>query len=225
MGSLYWQLNDCWPVASWSAIDYEHRPKALYYGSKRFFAPTLLSAVNDGNAVTLNVSNERREGFEGTVRYRLRGALGEVLFEREAAVKLSGPAAADIATIALSDIPSDRIRNTFLEYELLDVSGERVSSSSLLFVKPKQFDYPEAKLSAAVFAEGEGRFRIEVTTDRFARKVQLSLEGLDLRYADTQYFDLFEGETATVNITVSDPAVTEREVTDALRWLTEADLV
>lgn len=224
MGSLYWQLNDCWPVASWSAIDYEHRPKALYYGSKRFFAPTLLSVVNDGEKVILNVSNERRDGFEGTVRYRLKDTLGEVIFEREAAVKLCGPAATDVATIAMSEIPSDRIRNIFLEYELLDASGKKVSWSSLLFVKPKQFAYPEAKLSAAVKAVGEGRFRIEVTADRFARKVQLSLEGLDLRYADAQYFDLFEGQTAVVNIVVDDPTAMEEKVADALRWLTEACL-
>ena len=224
MGSLYWQLNDCWPVASWSAIDYEHRPKALYYGSKRFFAPTLLSAVNDGEKVVLNVSNEQIGGFEGTVRYRLKSTLGEVILSGEAAVRLDGPSAADVAAIALSEIPSDRIRNIFLEYELLDGSGCRVSSSSLLFVKPKQFEYPEVKLSATVKAVGEGRFRVEVTADGFARKVQLSLKGLDLRYADTQYFDLFQGETAAVTIAVDDPTATEREVKDALCWLTEACL-
>lgn len=225
MGSIYWQLNDCWPVASWSAIDYNHRPKALYYGSKRFFAPTLLSAVNDGDTVRLNVSNERREGFEGTVKYRLRSTLGEVLLEREAAVKMFGPSAADVAAIAISEIPSDRIRNIFLEYELLDADGSRVSWSSMLFVKPKQFEYPEVKLSAKVLAEGEGRFRIELTADRFARKVQISLEGLNLCYADAMYFDLFEGQTAAVNIVVDDPTATENRVEDALRLLTEADLV
>ena len=225
MGSIYWQLNDCWPVASWSAIDYEHRPKALYYGSKRFFASTLLSAVNDGEYVRLNVSNERREGFEGCVKYRLRGTLGEVILERETAVKLEGPSAADVASIKVSEIPSDKLRNIFLEYELYDLNGSRVSWSSMLFVKPKQFEYPEAKLSATVKSEGEGRFRVEVTADRFVRKVQLSLDGLDLRYADAQYFDMFEGDTAVINIVVGDTAATEKDVAGALRWLTEACLV
>ena len=144
---------------------------------------------------------------------------------REAAVKMSGPSAADVAAIAISEIPSDRIRNIFLEYELLDADGSRVSWSSMLFVKPKQFEYPEVKLSAKALAEGEGRFRIELTADRFARKVQISLEGLNLCYADAMYFDLFEGQTAAVNIVVDDPTATEKRVEDALRLLTEADLV
>ena len=95
----------------------------------------------------------------------------------------------------------------------------------MLFVKPKQFEYPDAKLSATVKAEGGGRFRIEVTADRFARKVQLSLDGLELRYADAQYFDLFEGDTAVINIVVDNATATEKDVQDALRWLTEACLV
>ena len=47
MGTLYWQLNDCWPVASWSSIDYFHRWKALHFMARRFFAPVLVSAVED----------------------------------------------------------------------------------------------------------------------------------------------------------------------------------
>ena len=47
-GLLYWQLNDCWPVASWSSIDYFGRWKALHYYAKRFFAPLLLSCKEEG---------------------------------------------------------------------------------------------------------------------------------------------------------------------------------
>lgn len=74
MGAIVWQLNDCWPVASWSSIDYSGRWKALHYFEKRFFAPVLLSCCEEGllsqdpfvnarpyeveKSIRLNVANE-----------------------------------------------------------------------------------------------------------------------------------------------------------------------
>ncbi|MBQ8849603.1 MAG: glycoside hydrolase family 2 protein [Clostridia bacterium] len=224
MGSLYWQLNDCWPVASWAAIDYYHRPKALYYGSKRFFAPVLLSADNNGERITLNVSSERREGFSGKVKYRLKATDHSVLWEREVSVELLTPSAKNIATVAYSEIPSERIRNTFLEYELYSNDGKLLSRQNTLFVRPKQFDYPEVELRACVTDEGGGLFRVDVSADRFARKVQLSLENLDTDSIDRQYFDITDTLPTTVYIAVKDSAADKEKVAESLRWLTEADL-
>jgi beta-mannosidase len=47
MGSLYWQLNDTWPVASWASLDYHGRWKALHYTARNFYAPVLVSGVED----------------------------------------------------------------------------------------------------------------------------------------------------------------------------------
>ena len=55
MGTLYWQINDCWPVASWSSIDYHHRWKALHYMAKQFYAPLLVSGVEDAAKGTVEI--------------------------------------------------------------------------------------------------------------------------------------------------------------------------
>ena len=84
MGAIIWQLNDCWPVASWASIDYNGRWKALHYAAKRFFAPVLLSCQEEGMltqytnanhedfsikpAATFNVSNEQMASFDGELR-------------------------------------------------------------------------------------------------------------------------------------------------------------
>ena len=47
MGAVYWQINDCWPVISWSSIDYWGRWKALHYYAKRFFAPVMISCEEE----------------------------------------------------------------------------------------------------------------------------------------------------------------------------------
>ena len=48
MGAVYWQFNDCWPVASWSSVDYCQRLKALHYYARRFFAPIMISCEEEG---------------------------------------------------------------------------------------------------------------------------------------------------------------------------------
>ncbi|MCX7030154.1 MAG: hypothetical protein NTU62_08550, partial [Spirochaetes bacterium] len=81
MGTLYWQLNDCWPVASWSSIDWHGRWKALHHLARRFFAPVLVSGVEDpaGGTVEVHVTSDLREPFEGTVSWELTTVAGERL--------------------------------------------------------------------------------------------------------------------------------------------------
>ena len=224
MGSLYWQLNDCWPVASWAAIDYYHRPKALYYGCKRFFAPVLLSADNNGERIILNVSSEKRLGFCGTVKYRLKKTDHSVLWEKEKKVELDAPSATNVVTIAYSEIPTECLRNTYLEYELIASDGEVLTRQNTLFVKPKCFDYPTPRLRAEVTALGDGRFKVDISSDSFARKIQISMDGISQYDVDRQYFDITDSVPTSVVITVKGETVDERTVSESLRWLTEADL-
>ncbi|MBE3102299.1 MAG: glycoside hydrolase family 2 protein, partial [Firmicutes bacterium] len=72
MGSIYWQLNDCWPTASWASIDYYGRWKALHYYAKRFYAPILVSAYDERTKVNIYVNNDTLEDIEGTIEWKLR---------------------------------------------------------------------------------------------------------------------------------------------------------
>jgi len=77
-GILYWQLNDCWPVASWSSLDYFGRWKALHYAAKRFYAPVLLSIEDAPPVQTVYITNELREPWEGTLTWSLETLDGDV---------------------------------------------------------------------------------------------------------------------------------------------------
>ena len=78
-GTLYWQLNDCWPVASWSSIDYFGRWKALHYAARRFYAPVLLSVEDEGSWMSMHVTSDLTAPWEGTVRWTLEMLDGTVL--------------------------------------------------------------------------------------------------------------------------------------------------
>ena len=80
-GTLYWQLNDCWPVASWSSIDYFGRWKALHYAARRFYAPVLLSIEDAPPCQSIYLSSDLLEDWQGEVRWRLTTLDGTLLDE------------------------------------------------------------------------------------------------------------------------------------------------
>ena len=90
MGAIYWQLNDCWPVASWSSIDWYGRWKALHYYAKRFFAPFTASIVEKDGSAAVYVLNETREEREGVLRVFLRDKHFNTVFQT--ALRISAPA-------------------------------------------------------------------------------------------------------------------------------------
>src|SRR4029078_6765738 len=82
-GTLYWQLNDCWPVASWSSLDYFGRWKALHYAACRFYAPVMLSIEADGAEMGLHVTSDLTDYWEGDIAWSLETLRGETLLSGE----------------------------------------------------------------------------------------------------------------------------------------------
>ena len=99
MGAIYWQINDCWPAASWSSIDYYGRWKALHYFARRFFNPIMISCCEEGEmtqrpscveerkeivkSAHLCVTNETRRDICGTVKWELRDPSSAILMQGE----------------------------------------------------------------------------------------------------------------------------------------------
>lgn len=192
MGTLYWQVNDCWPVASWSSIDYDGRWKALHYAAKRFYAPVLLSGERNDSTVRLNISNDRTTGFTGEVRWALKYNNGLLIKEGSFDVAVSRLSALYVSDLdfykELSD-PGER-RRIYLEYALLE--RERVlSQGSILFVKPKHFKFLDPGIQARV-EETDEQFMIFLTSSSFAKSVELKVADEDVRWSDN-YFDLLPG--------------------------------
>ena len=189
MGATYWQVNDCWPVASWASIDYYGRWKALHYAAKRFFAPVLLSCDNREGLVTLNVSNELRRPFKGFVNWYLRDNSGRVLKEGSAAVEMGALSARNIIEIDIKDDIADKnVRmRSYLEYELIE-NDRTVSVGACLFIKPKHYIFVDPKISIEI-EDSKSRFTIRLRSKAYARYVELSVADADAIFSDN-YFDL-----------------------------------
>lgn len=210
MGAIYWQLNDCWPVASWSSIDYTGRWKALHYAAARFFAPVLLSCEEEGwineetpmnwqhfapkKSVRFNLSNETRHPQTVTVRWMVRQNTGEILRSTEQTVTVAPLSALWLDKVALPELDE---RTQYVSYEA-EQDGRIFSEGTVLLSLPKYFQYKDPHLQCKV--EGD---RLTVTADAYARGVEIRNEDETLRLSDN-YFDL-NGGSKTVRILSGDP--------------------
>ena len=197
-GTLYWQLNDCWPVASWSSLDYYGRWKALHYAAKRFYEPVLLSVEDVETTMNVWVTSDVNAPFEGTVRWLLMTVNGETLNSGQADVKVGALASEKILGLDFkSEVlgAGDRRRELVFVTELFQ--GEtRLASRMALFAPNKHLELDEPGLEIEVVREGK-LARFLVTAHSLARFVELKLEGADAVFSDN-YFDVPAGWTVAV---------------------------
>lgn len=202
MGTVIWQLNDCWPVASWSSIDYYGRWKALHYYAKRFFAPVLLSCEEEGiltqdtnpnaepyeviKSVRFNVSNETPETKKVIVEWSLCNPKGEVLWAQPGVTVEAEPLSA--SWLEKVELPQANLYEDHVCYSLLTEDGELISEGSVLFCQPKYYKFANPELSCTV--EGD---EVVVTAKAYAKDVEVLNENEDLLLSDN-YFDMEPGE-------------------------------
>jgi len=199
-GSLYWQLDDCWPVASWSGIDYFGRWKALHYAARRFFAPVLVSPVEEDGIVKVWSVSDRRTPVAAHLSLRLLDFNGREVWRKDLDAHLPANASHLLATVARRDVLSGADpRRVVLVAELTEQSGTlgglpgppattplgraelrqregstRLSRNVLSFVKAKDLDLPAADLHVDVEPRDDGAFTVRLMSRRYARDVWLS---------------------------------------------------
>jgi beta-mannosidase len=203
MGSLIWQLNDCWPVASWSSIYYYGRWKALQYYARRFYSPVLVSQLVEDGRVAVYAVSDRMQSVDGTLRIRIMTMDGNVVIERKKQVTLP-PLSSDI----YDQFPYE----TILKYApdlsklvlLTDITanGTVVSSNMNYLVPTKQVHLLPAKIETNLTQNGS-IVNLKLSSDVLARDVYLTFGNLDVQVSDN-FIDLVPGEP--VNITVKSTA-------------------
>ena len=198
MGALYWQLNDCWPVSSWSSIDYFGRWKALQYVAKRFYAPILLSVCESGTTAEIHVTNDTTKPAKIELKWSLEKLDGTVLRRSKIKTRIEGEENRLLAGLDLADELADyMIREAVLVTELI-VNGKPAGLTMTSFAPPKHLELPPVKINVEAKRDDAGAY-LEVSSDLAARWVCLSIPKRDVIFADN-YFDLPAGRTVTVRI-------------------------
>lgn len=209
MGAVYWQFNDCWPVASWSSVDYAQRMKALHYAAKRFFAPLMISCEEEGlingeqqlnqlpfsfaKSIRLNVTNESLADEEVVVKWQLRDSSAKVLRSEKEIVKVPALTSVWLDKVELPDVD---IYNEYVSYQL-EKNGQIISEGTVIFSYPKYFRYQNPELQVSV----DGK-KITVKASSYAKSVEILNENEDLILSDN-YFDL-NADEKTVEVLAGD---------------------
>lgn len=198
MGALYWQMNDCWPVSSWSSIDYFGRWKALQYAAKRFYSPILLSVEEKGSTAKIHVTNDTTKPARIEVKWSLETIDGAVLRKSKVKTKIEGEEDKLIADLDFADeFEGDTIRQAVLVAELV-VNGKPAGITMTSFVPPKHLELKAAKISVEADRDEDGAC-LRVSSKSAARWVYLSIPKRDVLLSDN-FFDLPAGRTVTVRI-------------------------
>jgi beta-mannosidase len=197
MGTLYWQLNDCWPVASWSSLDYFGRWKALHYAARRFFAPLMLSIEDEPAGQDIYLTSDLCEPWEGSVRWSLEKLDGSVLQTDEQPVKAAPFYVTPVCRLDFSDRLEDDLRREVVFIAELYQGGQIQSRQTAFFVPTKHLALVDPSVSANIKIRDEV-IQIELASCSLARLVECTLEGAEVVFSDN-YFDLPAGRAATIS--------------------------
>ncbi len=197
MGSLFWQINDCWPVASWSSTDYYVRWKALQYFSKKAYAEVLVAPRSVDGMLEVHVVSDRLSPFEATLSLRLLDFSGEVKWKREQAIHVPANASHTHFEIPVKQLlDNQKATEVLLDAKLLE-AGALVTSNNFYFVPVREIDLPQPKITLSTKAVADG-YTLDLSTDVLAKNVYLTLE--EEGFFSDNYFDLLPGETKSIHL-------------------------
>lgn len=200
MGTLYWQVNDCWPAASWSGIDYYGRWKAMHYFAKKAYAPVLVSNVEEKGQLNTYVVSDLLTDEKLQLELVLMDMQGKVIWQKKQDITAKANKSAVLHSIAVSELlqGSDTARVIF--HSKLVKNGQITSDNVFYFAAPKLLALPVPGITATV-NENKGVISVTLKTQGLAKNVYLLLNSDNTSHFSDNYFDLLPGEEKTVNIT------------------------
>lgn len=221
MGTLYWQLNDCWPVASWASVDGKGRYKALHYEAKRFYEPIHISCEETGEyakrkditseryygyetKAKIFVNNDTLEDVEGVVEWKLCANDGTILFDGSQPLLVK---ALSYASLEELDFKKTDTRKNYLSFAYR-VNGEIISRGVVLFTKPKHYQFLNPDIEVEINGD-----EIKVRASTFAKYVFISNEDDTLVLSDN-FFDMDKGERTVKILSGTTNGITVKSVYD-----------
>ena len=210
-GTLYWQLNDCWPVASWSSIDYYGNWKALQYEAKRQFAPVILTtAPMQQDLLPIFVVNDSAKNIEAQLQISLCEFDGKIVDSlRVDNLTIPGQSSLEIAQYSLpKKFKIDKLTHHYLLLQLYRPDGQLLAQKIHYYLYPKQLelDAQGIRMSVQRFDAGtqDERYIFTLSAEQFKYGVAISTN-LNGRYSDN-FFTLLPGEEKQVTFTPASPA-------------------
>ena len=203
MGTLYWQLNDSWPVVSWSSIDYYGNWKALHYQAKRAFAPILINPIQQNDSLNIYLISDCPDTKDHmTLEMRVTDFDGKKQGKPIQLKPLAIPANSSQCVYRMkieSWLSSKEQQHHFMQLTLKDKSGHTVAETVYFFRKTKDLLLPKTTVSCKI-KQKDGVCELTLLSPCLAKDVFIEIPLQGARFSDN-FFDLLPGERKTVVIT------------------------
>jgi len=197
MGSLVWQINDCWPVASWSSSDYYHRWKALQYQIKRSFEPLLISAYSNAENTSITVVSDKITAIPATLDLQVLDFTGKVLLTRTLPVMVKANGVTNVLT-EKTDGLTVNVAGTYLSMTLKNGS-EVLAQKNYYFTEPKNLNLLKPVITDRIEKQAAS-WVIRLKSDVLAKDVYLNFAGVEGFFSDN-YLDLLPGKETVITFT------------------------
>ena len=198
MGSLVWQINDCWPVASWSSTDYYQRWKALQYFAKKGFEPVLVSPYTNKDSLKVDIINDKLTEIKAQLVARVIDFDGKEIWKETKEVTVPTNSSNSYFGIKTAEfLKNVQTNKQLLVVELIE--NDAVISTNMLYFKPiKDVLLPKPEVKFEINAAQDG-FEITLTTDKLAKNLYMTVGDEEGFFSDN-YFDLIPGQSVKVNL-------------------------
>ncbi|MVO09058.1 glycoside hydrolase family 2 protein [Flavobacterium sp. TP390] len=208
MGTLYWQLNDCWPVTSWSSVDYFGNWKALHYQVKQSFENLLLSVEETKEKYQVYLVNDNWQDVSGNLIVKALDFKGNILYEKSIPTVSNANASQIVYSFAKKDIPKKYRKKSVVQ--LLFVTKQKKINTIFYWVKPKdlQLQKPTIKITKV------DALTYEITSDVVAKDVYLSSD--ENAHFSNNYFDVLPNEVYTITVNQLVKAISVKSLFDTL---------
>jgi len=193
MGTMYWQWNDCWPVTSWSAIDYDHHPKALYYATKRLYANFCISVTKIKNQYQVFVISDSLKSISAILEIKLKNTKGETLLTKTKAISVNENSGEAFESFSDEDFKPFKKNEIYLSCNLI-MNEKIIAHKNYFFVKPKELTLYKPTINLTQTDD-----IIKISSDVFVKDLYLFTKKGEPIISDN-YFDVEPNQSIELKI-------------------------
>lgn len=204
MGALYWQINDDWPVVSWSSIDYFGNWKSQHYKMRNVFAPLALGVEYRNDVISyFTMSDYLHDTNNLTLNVQVIDFNGKVLHNFKEKVSAKANASEVVKTFNAADLVTDEQKqNTVVHAWLSDAKGNVISTRDYFFHWPNKLNLPETTIKSSV-KYADGKYTVTLSSKKLAKDVFIEIPQLGAKFTDN-FFTLYPGQKKVIEITHDD---------------------
>ena len=203
MGSLFWQINDCWPVASWSSMDYYKNWKAQQYMTKKAFAPIFVSPKVSDTLVDFYVISDKLEVQKALLKITAMDFNGKIISTSEINISIDPNTSAIYHTVAIDALIKEFQREQVIVLSEVIIKNEIVSDNITYFAEPKDIELFQPEIAKSFTISEDGKSQLTLSSKTLVKDVFITVDGASLKLSDN-YFDLLPNIDKTVFFEMGD---------------------